>query len=157
MNYYLDTEFNGYQGELISLALVSENGRCGYYVFPPPANLDPWVAANVLPIVEACPVIPIVLPRALTQRHLAALLRNDGLLGEPDRAPHVIADWPVDIQHLCDLLITGPGTMIDIPGITFEVKRVDAYPTTLAGAVQHNAWRDAMALRHKLTTEKTRA
>jgi hypothetical protein len=27
---------------------------------------------------------------------------------------------------------------------------VDAYPTTLDGAIQHNAWWDAMALRHLL-------
>lgn len=96
----------------------------------------------------------VVTPREVTREE--ASLRLDVYFA-PDMAPHVIADWPVDIQHLCDLLITGPGTMIDIPGITFEVKRVDAYPTTLAGAVQHNAWWDAMALRHKLTTEKTRA
>ncbi len=33
----------------------------------------------------------------------------------------------------------------------FEMHRVDAYPTMLPGAVQHNAYWDAMALRHKLT------
>lgn len=40
--------------------------------------------------------------------------------------------------------------MVAIPHLTFEVIRVDAYPTTLEGAVQHNAWWDAMALRHLL-------
>jgi hypothetical protein len=42
--------------------------------------------------------------------------------------------------------------MINVrPSIKFEMHRVDAYPTTLPGAVQHNAYWDAMALRHKLT------
>lgn len=37
------------------------------------------------------------------------------------------------------------------PRMTFEVHNVDCYPTTMKGAVQHNAWWDAMALRHTLT------
>ena len=41
--------------------------------------------------------------------------------------------------------------MVNIPHLSFEVHRVDAYPTALPGAVQHNAWWDAMALRHLLT------
>jgi hypothetical protein len=34
--------------------------------------------------------------------------------------------------------------------MTFEVHNVDCYPTALEGAVQHNAWWDAMALRAAL-------
>lgn len=40
----------------------------------------------------------------------------------------------------------------DMPPLRFEVSNLDAYPTDLPGAVQHNAWWDAMALRHLLTT-----
>ena len=147
MNYYLDTEFNGYRGELISLALVGEDGRSLYIVINDGVReTDEWVHHNVMPVIDASPAKPLEVTRE------EASLRLDVYFAR-DPAPHVIADWPVDIQHLCDLLITGPGTMIDIPGITFEVKRVDAYPTTLDGMTQHNAWCDAMALRHLLTTE----
>ena len=67
-----------------------------------------------------------------------------------DEGPVIVVDWPDDIRYFCETIIVGPGKMIDIPGLTFEVFRVDAYPTDLPGAVQHNALWDARALRHKL-------
>ena len=48
----------------------------------------------------------------------------------------------------CGALITGPGEMVAIPRLKFELERVDAYPTTLEGAIQHNALWDARALKH---------
>lgn len=39
--------------------------------------------------------------------------------------------------------------------MTLEVNNVDAYPTELEGAVQHNAWWDAMALRHRAVNPKS--
>lgn len=70
-----------------------------------------------------------------------------------DPGPVVISDWPDDIRYFCELLITGPGQMIALPGVRFEVRRVDAYPTTLEGAVQHNALWDACALQAALASE----
>jgi hypothetical protein len=61
----------------------------------------------------------------------------------------VISDWPDDIKYFCQELITGPGKMVDIPGITFEVVRVDAWPNKIPGALQHNAYWDAIALKMK--------
>ena len=50
MRYFLDTEFNGFGGELISLALVPEHGHDEYYaVLPLPDELHPWVERNVVP------------------------------------------------------------------------------------------------------------
>ena len=46
MRYYLDCEFDGFGGPLMSLALVREDGQGVNYVFPM-AVADPWVAANV--------------------------------------------------------------------------------------------------------------
>ena len=43
--------------------------------------------------------------------------------------------------------------MVAIPRMTFEIVRVDAYPTSLEGAVQHNAFWDALALRQRLLVE----
>jgi hypothetical protein len=34
--------------------------------------------------------------------------------------------------------------------LKFEILRVEPYPTDLQGAVEHNAWWDAMALRRRL-------
>jgi len=148
MRYYLDCEFNGFGGALISLALVRSDGVSLYIVINDGVQeTDEWVYHNVMPIIDDCPVPVVELTRAEASLAVQGLW-TDGDSGDGDI--HVIADWPDDIKYLCELLITGPGTMIAIPGITFEVKRVDAYPTTLEGAVQHNAWWDAMALRHLL-------
>lgn len=144
MKYYLDCEFEGYGGMLLSLALVREDGKAFHTVstLPISSHLHPWVRENVIPNIRD----------HLTHEHrlideVQAQLQ-EFLAGDP--APHVIADWPEDFVHLVYGVLTGPGTMINIPRLTMEVVRVDAYPTTLPGMKQHNAYCDAMALRHKL-------
>ena len=52
MNLYLDTEFNGFGGELISMALVGDVGFEWYQVLYLPDEVDPWVAENVVPILN---------------------------------------------------------------------------------------------------------
>lgn len=142
MRYFLDTEFDGFGGDLISLALVREDGSSISLVVGASGPKTPWVSENVIPILFAdrvsakCQLID--LPYQI----------QDFLAG--DAAPFIIADWPDDIAYFCKAIITGPGTMINVPRITFNVARVDAYPTTLIGAIQHNAWWDAMALRQML-------
>lgn len=143
MRYYLDTEFNDYRGELISLALVPEpDGISELYVATACMEPAAWVAENVIPIIAAGCEPKWILPHEFGQRVC------DYLQGDDD--PVIVADWPDDIRLLCDALITGPGQMVDVPGLRFEMIRVDAYPTTLPGAVQHNALWDARALRHRL-------
>lgn len=55
-----------------------------------------------------------------------------------------------DVENWQLIRWRGQVASADYPTMTFEVHNVDCYPTTLPGAVQHNAWRDAMALREKL-------
>lgn len=153
MKYYLDCEFNGMGGELLSLALVSDTERSLYLIRDDmPADIEPWVANNVLPILHAEIHAPVgkagrdvvVAPLETWPDLIEGLLAADGNVT-------IVTDWPDDIKYFCELILTGPGTMIEVrPGITFEMVRVDAYPTTLPGAIQHNAYWDAMALRHKL-------
>lgn len=152
MKYYLDTEFNGLGGELISLALVREDGETGYWVFGDFGLPVQWVAENVLPIIWDCPVgsLPKIWDRGGAALDIAHFLK-----GDPE--PVIIADWPDDIKYFCELMIAGSlywdlegGPMFSLPSLTFRAERVDAYPTGLPGAVQHNAWWDAQALRHLL-------
>lgn len=147
MKYFLDCEFNGYRGELISLALVREDGKELYLAKPRLRKMDPWVEKNVEPIVtlnDACPAVAEVFSSRI----------QDFLAGDP--LPTIIADWPDDIRYFCECLITGPGEMVkSSPVLQFEVQRVDAYPTDLTGAVQHNALWDARALRFKLTSKRS--
>ena len=54
MRYYLDCEFNGMGGELLSLALVSDGSRSLYIIRQDlPQDIEPWVANHVLPILHA--------------------------------------------------------------------------------------------------------
>lgn len=154
MRYYLDCEFNGKGGDLISLAMIREDGWSLYAVvtdaLSDPANgtlhdnITPWVMTNVIPILKACPVKPEAVLEDALPRVIERFLSNDP-------SPHVVTDWPEDMAYFARAIINGPGTMINIPRLIMELIRVDAYPTDIPNAVQHNAWWDALALRYRLT------
>lgn len=149
MRYYLDTEFNGFGGALISMAVIREDGR-SFYAISPASNghlVDPWVAEHVFPFLDSVPP-DVHISRPESDQALADLLQAF-LAG--DSNPVIVSDWPDDIRYFCNAVITGPGMMVKIPQLKFEMHRVDAYPTVLTGAVQHNAWWDAMALKLFLT------
>jgi hypothetical protein len=141
MRYFLDTEFNEFGGDLISLALVSETGPDDLYIATACPNPGAWVRENVLPIVHCAGAIPVLVRPSEFGRAIRRYL-------EKDRWPIIIADWPDDISYFCKALITAPGEMVSIARLQFQLERVDAYPTDLPGAVQHNALWDARALRH---------
>jgi hypothetical protein len=148
MRYYLDTEFDGHNGPLLSLALVSEDGLSIHLRTTARAD-DPWVMANVEPHMDSHDADMDASNVRLNEvgRHLRRFLTHD-------LHPVIVADSPVDIGRFCRALSTdssGEWASADFPRMTFEVHNVDCYPTTLPGAVQHNAWWDAMALREKLT------
>jgi hypothetical protein len=140
MRYFLDTEFNEFGGELISVALVRDDGR-ELYISTHCRDPKPWVKANVIPIINCDGANSIELDPPFFSRAIASFLHGDV-------SPIIVADWPDDIRYFCQAIITGPGEMIDIPRLQFELIRTDAYPTTLPGAIQHNALWDARALRH---------
>jgi hypothetical protein len=143
MRYFLDTEFNEFGGELISLALTGEDGS-ELYVAQHCRKPGPWVAQNVMPILDCPGAEPIWIDQEDFGHAIAAFLVKDK---EP---PTIVADWPDDIRYFCQALITGPGEMVAIRLAAFHMIRVDAYPTDLPGAVQHNALWDARALRHAI-------
>ena len=132
MRLWIDTEFNEYKGELISMALVGEDGREWYEVLRMTERPGPWVDEHVMPILGKAPI-----PRQQAQSSLFAWLRDYPSV-------HIVADWPEDIQHFCELLITGPGERIDTPILTMEVRRDIGSDDS---AMPHNALEDARALR----------
>lgn len=129
MNIFIDGEWNSYGGDLISLALVAEDGRTFYEVLNC-ENPDPWVAENVMPKLDK-DSIPLVIFHLELAKYL---MQFDSV--------HVIADWPEDIMWFCKVLVIGPGTRLDTPPLTMEVLRVDTVSRN-----PHNALADAMALR----------
>ena len=50
MHFFIDCEWNGSGGELISMALTAADGREFYRALECP-NPEPWVARNVIPAV----------------------------------------------------------------------------------------------------------
>lgn len=152
MKYYIDTEFDGHNGPLISLALVPEKREWQDFYFLTTHTgddiQDPWVRENVDTIVLDNPNKRCHMHMAHVD-HIYKAIR-DYLRDITD--PIFVADSPVDIARIANILSSDGKnwTPSKFETITFEVHNVDCYPTTLEGAVQHNAWWDAMALREKL-------
>ena len=143
MRYFLDTEYNGFGGALLSLALVPERGDDEFYVTlrcddAPVA----WVEQHVIPFLDHVPA-GLVAPRL--SREAAAGAVAGYLSGDEDA--EIIADWPDDIALLCMLLTTGPGRMVAVPPLTFKLLTGTGFSTAANSAVPHNALHDARALR----------
>lgn len=134
MRLFLDTEFNGFNGRLMSMALVPEDASKPefYKELEIKEQLHPWVRDNVAPHMFLVPV-----SFGEFQNALANYLRDVGDCT-------VVADWPDDIRHFCESLITGPGMMISMKhNIKFELDFGIHYQS----AVPHNALHDARAIR----------
>ncbi|WP_380878630.1 hypothetical protein ACFB49_17820 [Sphingomonas sp. DBB INV C78] len=142
MRYFLDTEFNGFGGELISLGLVPEYGDQEYYaVLPLPDDLHPWVARHVIPYLGSVPQALDNHVDGVTAAHeVAAFLSGD-------RDPVIVADWPEDIALFCRLLLIGPADIVDVGSLRFEFRRSPGFSTAMNSRVPHNALHDARALR----------
>jgi hypothetical protein len=141
--YFLDCEFNGFGGELISLALSGETGEL--YLSRPESELNAladhdWIADHVLPHLSLPDARPDIMPLDRFGRAIQAFLTNDP-------APVIVADWPEDLMHLMQCLIIAPGQMVRIPDLSLRLLHASAYPTDMEEAVQHNALWDARALR----------
>jgi len=136
MRIYIDTEFNEFKGDLISMALVAEDGAEFYEVLEC-KNPKLWVAQNVMPILNKDPVPDYIFKMKLF-----------GFLNWFDSI-HLVADWPEDIAHFCAAIITGPGEMMNIPSFTCEIRR-DL--STKDSKILHNALEDARALQECFLT-----
>ncbi|MFZ4808632.1 MAG: hypothetical protein ACOYLQ_15365 [Hyphomicrobiaceae bacterium] len=131
MTLYLDTEFNGHGGELISLALASDKGPHTFYgVLPLPERIHPWVAEHVIPILDREPE-----PVGVFRMRLQHFLERYGDEG-------VIADWPDDFAHLMRVM-SGPD-YTESWCVPLDMRLLNS------GDVQpdrpHNALSDAIAL-----------
>jgi hypothetical protein len=135
MRFFLDTEFNGFGGSLISMALVPENDSLPefYKELEMREQLHPWVRENVVPHLFLAPC-----SRGDFQNALGNYLWNCR------EETIIIADWPDDIRYFCESLITGPGMCMNlINNIKFELD----FGIDYESAVPHNALHDARGIR----------
>lgn len=138
MKLYLDTEFNGFGGDLISLALVPSNDDKPFYeIWDIPEKPHPWVKENVLPVLS-----PLLEPKADKSDFMYKFSKYVYAY----RDAEIYADWPADIEHFCHLLTWhGSENGFRIPA-NFTMKiinRVKDYRSE----IPHNALHDAIALR----------
>lgn len=136
MRIYLDTEFNGHGGELISIALVDQHGEFYYGAAPTPKDVHPWVRQHVMPWVDFMGH-PAPLRGADMKRGFHSfLMRRPGA--------EVYADWPADFAHFANMMA----------GDTFEqalnwqgkMVLIQTPPGEPQPDFPHNALSDAMAL-----------
>ena len=142
LRYFLDTEYNGWGGALLSLALVPDDGEELYLTLDWQGELEDWVERNVVPYLDTVPdgLVSPRMSRADAARMIAHYLAGDS-------APLIVADWPEDIAQLNALLVTGPGVMAEVPGLTFRFLPLSGFSTAANSKVPHNALHDARALR----------
>jgi len=149
VRYFLDTEYNGIGGALLSLALVPDDGEDLYLTLKTSDSLVDWVERHVVPYLDSVP--PRLscprLPRSDAAKALEHYLQHD-------EQPLIVADWPEDVAQFCNLMVTGPGDMIDARHVTFRLMPMSNFSTAANSKVPHNALHDARALRdHVLSLE----
>lgn len=135
MKMFIDCEFNGMGGQLLSIALVPEDEQFEpfYREHAVHEPIDAWVQQIVMPKMKTC---------GCFRSHIQADLM--AFLGQYDRI-HLVADWPDDIKYFCELLITGPGERIDTPPLTMEIRR----DLDCDSKNPHHALADATAMRDR--------
>ena len=139
MRIWIDTEFNGFNGEILSIALVAEDGDYLYEVFPRILEpVVPWVEQNVMPQIRQLPSgdeLSILTPKITIKHKISNFLMKY-------KDIEIIADWPEDVKHLCDLLIVGPGLAVETPR---KIKFTICRDLDTISSVPHHAYYDALA------------
>lgn len=132
MKLFIDTEFNGFGGQLLSIALIAEDMSATLYEeILAEGEIHPWVEEHVMPYMGASEKrIPI---ESLPERLSRFLNQWDDV--------EIIADWPDDLRYFMESLITAPGWMVDVPNnISFRlIREMDGQ-----SEIPHNAYWDAL-------------
>lgn len=131
MNIYVDCEFNGFGGELMSLALVTDDGVEWYECLPLPDNIHPWVLDNVVPIMGKSPIDKSGFIHSLR----SFLMRYEN--------PTICADWYTDIVHFFQCFQGRDHTESFNYPCKAELRLIEEYKSE----TPHNALSDARAIR----------
>lgn len=144
ISLFLDCEFNGHYGELISVALHDRFEGYDFYEVSHDweywiklGTLKEWVVSNVIPKLNKSGISPLQLQSKL----ITYLAQFEGA------EITIYADWPEDFIHFCNLLFRPAFNEIPpskiIPSIIMKIiTTVDHH----VSALPHNALEDAKAL-----------
>lgn len=137
MNLYLDTEFNGFGGSLISMGIVSDLGHEWYEVSDIPVSIEPWVFENVVPLLGKEPIGEDAFKRSL---HL--FLKKFS-------KPVIHVDWYTDAVMFFECMMgKDHSETLNFSCSVVLHSDLHDYPD-FAG--RHNALEDAKALKEMLT------
>ncbi len=143
MRYFLDAEFNGFGGDLISIAAVPEfDDHPPFYEAVICNRPVDWVRAHVLPVLQ-------------TRQHQldeVALAFATYLL--PDPHPIIVSDWPDDIAWAARLLADREAGRRFSGPVTFELLGASDFSSALRSQLPHNAYYDALALRESVLLQE---
>lgn len=134
MRLFIDCEFNSRDGPLISMGLVSEDGKHEFYeVVELKEPVHEWVRDNVYNVIgDNKP-----LPYETFQDKLKTFMGKFANIV-------IVADYPVDIMHMCRAMETGPGEWFEFQPLTLVI---DDDLSAKGSKIPHNALEDAKALR----------
>lgn len=148
-DYYVDCEFDGHNGPLLSIALVPAGLGASLYVVTDAVARDVWVCENIVPLLDMGyrdDVISISVPMLKVGDVIHEFLASD-------ESPTFHADSPVDIVRVLSAMSTseaGGWRSCNQREIRSVVHNVDCWPNDIDGAIQHNAYWDALALKVKI-------
>jgi len=128
MTLFIDCEFDGFGGPLISMAIVSTDGDEWYQVLTDQAK-DPWVKENVLPKLYGLPI-----SEQGFRESLASFLRKH-------RGETIVADFPCDFRYLLEKVTMPGGVCLNV-----ELDMRLIYSLTTNPECPHYALSDARAL-----------
>lgn len=132
MRYFLDTEYNEFGGQLISMGIVSASGKELYFELDTPIIWKPWVEKHVKPLLTG----PVV-SREAAQKMMQFYFGSDAT------TPIIYCDWPADIQHFCDMQDLNMGNRWGVNRWEFILQgKMETKPGN-----PHHALSDAHALR----------
>jgi len=144
VRFYLDTEFNGHRGELISLALVSEwspvamTSQKFSHEFYAARHIksvpNDWVKEHVMPVLRT-PVLTPTMFKAKVQEFIVRFPESE-----------IICDWHADAEHFASLLDGHDyGSSLDFPCVIRIIRTPkEGGPRS---ETPHNALEDARGLR----------
>lgn len=137
INYYLDCEFNGFNGELISLALVNKSKPSFYKVLPLPEVINPWVKENV---------IPILIEKPLESKQEFTTLFHQYVLDITKDEICINADSFQDFIYFLEYFKGDTYQNSLYVRNTMNFKLLDTSGVTINSIIRHNALSDARAL-----------
>lgn len=138
MNIYLDCEFNGFKGELLSMAIVAADNYFWHGALLPssPDIVEPWVKDNVL---------PVYLNRAMKFNNRETFNTSLRKFLQRFHKPNLCTDWYADLEYFFSCFNGKTYKDSFAYACTTEIKLIDQ----LKSEIPHNALFDAIALKQQ--------